>query len=72
MSSTASGSKRIASSSQTPNSLGLIDTGYGGKTAAKFRQRHALEDGEPLVRNLAAIGIAPDADRLGSSDASAF
>jgi glyoxylase-like metal-dependent hydrolase (beta-lactamase superfamily II) len=46
---------------QTPKSLGLIDTGYGGKTAAKFRQRHALEDGEPLVRNLDAIGVAPDA-----------
>jgi glyoxylase-like metal-dependent hydrolase (beta-lactamase superfamily II) len=46
---------------ETPTSLGLIDTGYGGKTAAKFRQRHTLEDGEPLVRNLDAIGIAPDA-----------
>jgi glyoxylase-like metal-dependent hydrolase (beta-lactamase superfamily II) len=45
---------------QSPNSLGLIDTGYGGKTTARFRQRHALEDGEPLVRNLELIGIAPD------------
>lgn len=45
---------------QTPSSLGLIDTGYGSKTAEKFRQRHALENGEPLVRNLEAIGFSPD------------
>ena len=43
---------------QTPDSMGLIDTGYGGKTAARFRQRHSLEDGEPLVRNLKSAGIA--------------
>jgi glyoxylase-like metal-dependent hydrolase (beta-lactamase superfamily II) len=45
---------------QTPDSLGLIDTGYGGKTASKFRQRHSLEDGEPLVRNLKSAGISPE------------
>ena len=45
---------------RTQDSLGLIDTGYGGKLGAKIRQRHALEDGAPLVQNLAAIGIAPD------------
>jgi len=44
---------------RTPNSLGLIDTGYGSKAPAKFQQRHALEDGAPLVRNLATIGISP-------------
>jgi glyoxylase-like metal-dependent hydrolase (beta-lactamase superfamily II) len=42
---------------RTGNSLGLVDTGYGGKAATKFRQRYALEDGAPLARNLAAIGI---------------
>src|SRR5260370_34657650 len=45
---------------RTPASLGLIDTGYGSKSPAKFRQRHALEDGAPLVANLAAIGIDSD------------
>ena len=45
---------------RTPNSLGLIDTGYGSKAPQKFRQRHALEDGAPLTRSLTAIGIAPD------------
>jgi glyoxylase-like metal-dependent hydrolase (beta-lactamase superfamily II) len=41
-------------------SLGLIDTGYGGKLGAKVRQRHSLDDGTPLARNLAPLGIAPD------------
>ena len=44
---------------RTPDSLGLIDTGYGSKSPPKFRQRHALEDGAPLVKNLAAVGITP-------------
>jgi glyoxylase-like metal-dependent hydrolase (beta-lactamase superfamily II) len=44
---------------RTPNTLGLIDTGYGSKSPAKFRQRHALEDGATLVKNLAAMGISP-------------
>ncbi len=45
---------------QSGNSLGLIDTGYGGKATAKFRLRHALDEGAPLARNLAAVGIAPN------------
>ena len=45
---------------RSPHSLGLIDTGYGGKIPAKQRQRYALDDGEPLTRNLADIGVAPD------------
>jgi glyoxylase-like metal-dependent hydrolase (beta-lactamase superfamily II) len=45
---------------RTRDSLGLVDTGYGGKAAAKFRQRHVLEEGTPLVRNLAAAGVTPD------------
>jgi glyoxylase-like metal-dependent hydrolase (beta-lactamase superfamily II) len=44
---------------RTPDSLGLIDTGYGSKSPAKFRQRHALEDGAPLVTNLAGAGVTP-------------
>jgi glyoxylase-like metal-dependent hydrolase (beta-lactamase superfamily II) len=47
---------------RTPQSLGLIDTGYGGKALPKHRSRHALEEGEPLARNLAAVGI--DADEI--------
>jgi glyoxylase-like metal-dependent hydrolase (beta-lactamase superfamily II) len=45
---------------RTRDSLGLVDTGYGGKATQKFRQRHALDEGAPLVRNLAAVGVAPD------------
>lgn len=45
---------------RTPSSLGLIDAGYGGKTPAKVRRRSVLEDGSPIVRNLEAIGVAPD------------
>ena len=45
---------------RTADSLGLIDTGYGSKSPPKFRQRHALEGGAPLVRNLADIGIGPE------------
>jgi glyoxylase-like metal-dependent hydrolase (beta-lactamase superfamily II) len=45
---------------RTPRSLGLIDTGYGGKATAKMRQRHALDEGTPLARNLAAAGISPN------------
>jgi glyoxylase-like metal-dependent hydrolase (beta-lactamase superfamily II) len=44
---------------RTPESLGLVDTGYGGKAPTKLRMRYALEEGVPLARNLAAIGIAP-------------
>jgi glyoxylase-like metal-dependent hydrolase (beta-lactamase superfamily II) len=45
---------------RTPNSLGLIDTGYGSKSPPKFRRRHALEDGAPLVENLAAVDISSE------------
>lgn len=45
---------------RTTDSLGLIDTGYGGKAPPKFRVRQALEDGMPLARNLAAVGVAPN------------
>ena len=45
---------------RSPNSLGLIDVGYGGKSPTKLRLRHALEEGSPLVQNFAAIGVAPD------------
>lgn len=41
-------------------SLGLVDTGYGGKSTPRFRQRYALEEGTPLVRNLAALGVLPE------------
>lgn len=44
---------------RTPDSLGLIDTGYGGKAPEKVRKRSSLEDGAPLVRNLKAVGVAP-------------
>lgn len=42
------------------DSLGLIDTGYGGKIPAERRQRHAMDDGIPLVQNLSTIGIRPE------------
>jgi glyoxylase-like metal-dependent hydrolase (beta-lactamase superfamily II) len=41
-------------------SLGLIDTGYGGKSPPKHRERHALDTGQPLVDHLAAVGVAPE------------
>src|SRR6476646_6640087 len=44
---------------RTSDSLGLVDTGYGSKAPPKFRQRYALEDGAPLVKNLATIDIEP-------------
>jgi glyoxylase-like metal-dependent hydrolase (beta-lactamase superfamily II) len=45
---------------RSSNSLGLIDVGYGDKLAARFRLRYALEEGAPLVRNLASINVAPE------------
>jgi glyoxylase-like metal-dependent hydrolase (beta-lactamase superfamily II) len=45
---------------RTRDSLGLVDTGYGGKLSPKLRQRHDLDEGAPLVRNLAAAGVMPD------------
>jgi len=45
---------------RTPDSLGLIDTGYGDKAPEKLRRRGFLEDGAPLVRNLHAVGVSAD------------
>jgi glyoxylase-like metal-dependent hydrolase (beta-lactamase superfamily II) len=45
---------------RTHGSLGLVDTGCGSKASLKYRQRHLLEDGAPLLRNLASIGVSPD------------
>ena len=45
---------------RTPESLGLIDTGYGDKLPEKVRRRGCLEDGAPLRRSLQAVGVAPD------------
>jgi glyoxylase-like metal-dependent hydrolase (beta-lactamase superfamily II) len=45
---------------RTPDSLGLIDTGYGAKSAAKVRERHALAAGFPLLENLAAANVSPE------------
>lgn len=45
---------------RTSTSLGLIESGYGGKAGPKVRKRFSMEDGLPLVRNLAAHGITPD------------
>ena len=45
---------------RTPNSLGLIDTGYGDKAPQNVRRRACMEDGALLVRNLKAAGVTPD------------
>jgi glyoxylase-like metal-dependent hydrolase (beta-lactamase superfamily II) len=45
---------------RTRGSTGLVDAGCGTKASEKYRQRHALEDGAPLVRNLASVGVTPD------------
>ncbi len=38
----------------------LIDTGYGGKFSPLDRRFYQMEDGEPLLASLAAIGVEPD------------
>lgn len=38
----------------------LIDTGYGGKHSSLDRKFYKMEDGEPLLRSLAALGVEPD------------
>jgi glyoxylase-like metal-dependent hydrolase (beta-lactamase superfamily II) len=38
----------------------LIDTGYGGKFAKLDRRFYQMEEGEPLIASLAALGVAPD------------
>ena len=57
---------------RTPDSLGLIDTGYGGKAPPKFRQRHALEDGDAARAKPRRRRRRAGRDRLGDPDASAF
>lgn len=37
----------------------LIDTGYGGKYPPLDRKAYAMEEGNPIVRSLAALGVAP-------------
>lgn len=44
---------------RTGDSTGLIDTGYGDKAPEKVRRRSCMEEGAPLLRNLAARGVAP-------------
>jgi len=39
----------------------IVDTGYGSKGSDRDRRNFALEEGEPLVRNLAALGVEPAA-----------
>lgn len=38
----------------------LIDTGYGGKFARLDRRFYQMEEGEPLIASLAALGVEPD------------
>ncbi len=38
----------------------LIDTGYGGKFAKLDRRFYQMEEGEPLIASLAALGVAPE------------
>ncbi|MCE9589427.1 MAG: MBL fold metallo-hydrolase [Planctomycetes bacterium] len=45
---------------RSPVGLVLIDTGYGGKATQRDRDNFALEEGSPLLRNLAAVGVRPD------------
>lgn len=38
----------------------LIDTGYGGKYAPLDRRFYDMEEGEPLIANLAALDVSPE------------
>jgi glyoxylase-like metal-dependent hydrolase (beta-lactamase superfamily II) len=38
----------------------LVDTGYGGKFSPLDRRFYSMQEGEPLVEGLAALGVAPD------------
>ena len=38
----------------------LVDTGYGGKFSPLDRRFYSMEEGEPLIAGLAALGVAPD------------
>src|SRR5687767_12733714 len=39
--------------------LVLVDSGYGQKLDEKARENYAAEEGNPLLRNLATIGVSP-------------
>jgi len=45
---------------RTPGSLGLIDTGYGDKAAPRFRERHEMAAGSPLLQSLEAASVRPE------------
>jgi glyoxylase-like metal-dependent hydrolase (beta-lactamase superfamily II) len=45
---------------RTPDSLGLIDTGYGDKATPRFRERHDLASESQLLRGLAEVGVTPN------------
>lgn len=45
---------------RTPDSVGLIDAGYGGKASPKVQARNDLAAEPQLPRSLAAVGVAPD------------
>ena len=45
---------------RTADELILVDTGNGGKLNEKERDIFAVPTGEPLVENLAALGVQPD------------
>jgi glyoxylase-like metal-dependent hydrolase (beta-lactamase superfamily II) len=38
----------------------LVDTGYGGKFAPLDRRFYSMEEGEPLLRGLAELGVSPE------------
>lgn len=45
---------------RSADSVGLIDTGYGDKNPEKVRRRGCMEEGAPLIRNLARHGVQPE------------
>lgn len=44
----------------TPTGRTLIDAGYGSKGGERPKRNHALDDGNPILDNLAAIGVSPE------------
>ncbi len=38
----------------------LVDTGYGGKLSDRERKIYDIQPGEPLLDNLASLGVAPE------------
>ena len=45
---------------RTPDSLGLIDAGYGDKMPEKIRRRSCMQADAPLLRNLQAVGVSAE------------